>query len=532
MKSWRLIALVLATAIGFSAGIITLGGDRAMRIAATAMMATLVDGQIERPVPSTLPVFDVEVSESDLAALNSDLPWSGGESKPGTISFAGSSLPMKFRYRGLVVTSHYLGPKKSFRVTFEGDTPFGHMRRMNFINPKTPDMLNVHMALWVGRAMNVAAPFDDFAFVRINGRDIGVMEMTQQIDGGFEQDTSLASREVPVFKGDFPAAVGRSIPDRQPLWKDPHNWVFTGNADSADAVTRLGALIEVIGAAVPPATARDSALQRLIDIEAYLRYAAALQVIGTQHIDNYHNQWLVQDPADSLFFPVLWDPLMLFVPTGEPWYPIHDALAFRVLSEARWRLARDRNIWHALQQLHDGHLFTQEFRRTLDRIRPAVLADRNKCTGITVNSMDVFPYSITQFAKAAGALQRDVASYWDRLEEQCVVRDLEIRTVASGIHVTFRGPCAVRLEWPRNDVDSTGVSALPIGTSLVRAKDRWILTIVPSVEQRGEGSGSPFADGTWFEPLPVDLTFSFPSGAPLELRAFNAVTDAPIDRRP
>ena len=431
-----------------------------------------------------------------------------------------------------MVTSHYLGPKKSFRVTLDGDSPFGRMHRMNFINPKTPDMLNVHMALWVGRAMNVAVPYDDFAFVRINGRDIGVMEMTEQIDGTFEQDTSLASHEVPVFKGDFPSAVGRAIPDRRPLWKDARNWAFTGEADSADAVRRLSALIDVIRTTEPPGTPRDTLLPRLIDIDAYLRYAAALQVIGTQHIDNYHNQWLVQDPADGLFFPVLWDPLMLFFPPGEPWYPIHDALAFRLLASPEWRLQRDRNIWKALQELHVGGAFAKEFRRMLDRIAPAVLADRNKCTGITVNAMDVFPYSSVQFAKAADALQSDLAAYWDRLEAQCAIRDLHVRETSEGIHATFNGPCALRLEWPRPATDTTGVNVLPAGASLLRTEDRWILTIVPSVEQRGEGSGSVFADGTWYEPMSVDLTIPFPNVAPAGLRAFNAVTDAPIDLRP
>lgn len=523
MRRRAIIAVIVLTLLGFGMGLVFLGVDRTVRITATAALVQWVDGQVERPFASTLPVFDVRLAESDLAALNSDLPWSGGNSHPATVRHHGRNHPVMLRYRGLVVTSHYLGAKKSFRVAFEGESPFGRIQRMNFINPKTPDMLNVHMALWLARSMGVAVPYDDFALVSMNGGEPGVFEMTEQIDGTFEQGPG--GGEVPVFKGDYPAAKDRTIPERRALWKDAAHWVFTGEADSTEAMFTLQRLVRWIGL-VDSSDSLRGQLPELLDIEGYLRYCAALQTIGTLHIDNYHNQWLVMDPAAGRFHPVMWDPLLLFPFDGEPWYPIHDALAYHVLAEPRWRLARDRYIWQALLDLHRRGAFDRELTRMLDRIRPAVLADRSKCTGITDNNMDVFPYSAVQFARAADALRTGMAAYWDRLEQQCTVRELQVTRGAGTLRVRSKGPCALQLSWPEPVRLRT---PLPANAWLDHEKGTTTLTIVPDVEQAGAERGSVFADGSWYEPAPVDLMLVFEGEIPGGLRFANAITGGTLD---
>jgi hypothetical protein len=518
MKHPGLLAFVLITVLGVGSGVVLLGAERAMRITATTVLTELVDGQVGDGNDGSLPRFGIVIADSSLDALGRDLPWSGGEQHPAELHHAGRAYPVQFRYRGLVVTSHFLGSKKSFRVTFEGGSPFGRIRRMNFINPKTPDMLNVHMALWLARSMGAAVPFDDFAVVHMKGRALGVMEMTEQIDGSFEQ--APEGGEVPVFKGDYPPAEGRAVPDRRALWKDAANWVFTGKADSARAGTRLRALVERIGADGDPDSVRAH-LPDLLDVPLYLEYCAALQMMGTLHIDNYHNQWLVLDPVRNTFHPVMWDPLLLFPFDGEPWYPIHDALAFRVLSVPEWRLARDRSVWRALTALDEGGAFDRELSRMLDRIRPAVYRDREKCTGITDNNMDVFPYSLVQFAKAADHLREGMHAYWDRLERRCVVQDLRVERAAQGWHVRFTGPCALQVLWPDT---ARLLSPLPSNAWMENEAGSALLTIVPEVEQRGNGRGSAFADGTWYEPKPIDLVLVFDGTAPSLLQIRNAIT--------
>lgn len=387
----RLLLLVII--IGTVLGAAYLGPTRALRIGAAAASNKFLD-RPDKDTEHLLPVIDIHVDKNDLKELDSDLPWSGGARKSVVWRHNGIDHQGTFRYRGLVAPTHFMGMKKSFRLNMKGSNPYRPLKSLNVINPKSLNMLNNHLAMWIGGYMGVAVPYDEMVYVRLNGEDHGVMELYEQVNGDFERNRNLSDEQVPVFKGDFPPLKGRELPPHIPIWQNADNWQYASKADPTLANEKLNALVGLLKINRKPAldtltiSFADSVAQ-LIDVPDMLRYYAAIKVLNTKHIDNYHNQWLVMN-KNKLFYPVLWDPLMMFAPEGEPWYPIHDALSYHLLSVPEWRVERDRIIHRSLSELYRDSAFVEYFQNARNRLRPSMMADPNKYGSITIDPYDVF----------------------------------------------------------------------------------------------------------------------------------------------
>lgn len=422
-------------ALGLGTGMVAFGPDRAVRMAAAAALNVSVDGLAEDPGPHRIRVIDLQVKDKDLDRLQADLPFSGATWVEAALVDHGVRYPVEFRYRGFGAV-HHVGGKRSFRLKMKRDGAFAPYKRLNFLNPKTLNMVNVDLAYWIAQRMGVATPYEDFVFVRLNGRDHGVMHLCEQVDGDFERNRHLGTDDVPVYKGDFPPTNVRLGENRGPLWKSADNWEFLGDADSAEARRKLEGLVWAVNQRNLPWPERRDTLEKLIDVDAFLRFAAAMKIMDTRHIDNYHNQLLVLSPRSGRFYPVLWDPILLFAPEGEHFYAVHDALAYWLLRDPEWRWIRDRYIEEALNELHTGGAFQQRMDEVMDRIKPSVLADRNKFCTLTEASQDVDRYSIVHWARSAEQLRDRMKDHWDRLADELHAEDLHVKSDPRSVHVT------------------------------------------------------------------------------------------------
>jgi hypothetical protein len=442
---WPLIALAVVVLLPLLTGLVVLGPQRALPIAVAAASNVLIDGLNAAPPPHRIPVVELEVAPAALDSLEADLPWSGGTVQQATLIDKGIRYPARFRYRGVYATTHFLGGKRSFRLVLKKDNPFAPYRRLNFINPKAFNMVNDHLALWIAARMGVPVPYDDLAFVRINGRDIGVMEVVEQVDPDFERNRHLTRGTVAVFKGDFPPVTGRALPKPAMLWADAKHWAYEGGGDSAAAHQRLAALVELVRSRKLTAEAKRDSLPTLIDIDAFLRYYAALKVLNTRHIDDHHNQWLVMSPRTGLFYPVLWDALMMYPHPGEPLHPVHDALSRLVLRDPEWRLQHDRYVREAIEGLLADEAWTRQVEAVADRLEPSVLRDRNKYGQVSPEPADVHRFSFAHWTHSLATLHDASKAYWQRV--RTALDDVRADAVVHGntVQVTLGGENAVRV---------------------------------------------------------------------------------------
>jgi len=525
------LVLLAVAFVSFVVFAILLGPDRAVRIAGASFLSTTVDGLAEDPGPHRLRVVEVNIGQAFLDSLNSDLPWSGGRNMPATVMEHGVAHPAKFRYRGIYSASHYLGDKKSFRLRLKKNNPFAPYRKINFINPKSFNMLNNHMGLWIAGRMGVAVPWNEMVFVRLNGRDYGVMEAYEQPSGDFERNRNITKRQVPVYKGEYAPITARSIPEKRSLWRSASNWEYESDADSTVAHQRLKALVNVIDDSTLTLPFRRDTLAKLIDVDAYARYLAAMLVVNTKHMDQFHNQWLVMSERTGLFYPIFWDALLMFPPEGEPLYFINDALAHWFLRIPEFRLLRDRYAYQGLKDLHTTGAFTREYDNAIERMKPSVLADRNKFGHVSLVPSDVHRNSIVHVIGSFANMRATVNAYWDRTLKRLTDNTVKVERGTS-LHLSATNEVPYELRWRSFDEKPPELVA---GNDTLTAKriDGWWSVVLHRDLKLPEGSWDrPFANWQHYLVQPMDLEVTFPSGVPSGLRITNAITDEAVDQAP
>ncbi|MEO8069211.1 MAG: CotH kinase family protein [Flavobacteriales bacterium] len=439
-----LIALAVIAFVVFGGGVLQFGVQRALGMAGAAVLNATADGLLESRVDHRLRVVDLEIDEQVLDSLQENLPYSGTEWKKAMLLDNGIHYPVSFRYRGYGAI-HHIGNKKSFRLKMKRGAAFGPYERMNFLNPKSFNMINVHLSYWIAARMGVAVPYNDMVFVRINGKDHGVMHACEQVDADYERNRHLSAGDVPMYKGDFAPTNVRDSVQHGPLWRSADNWQYLGKADSIDARRKLLGLVAMINAKDVPWQQRRDSLEKIIEVDAFLRFAAAMKVLETRHIDNYHNQLLVLSPRTGKFYPVLWDPILLFAPADEPLYPMYDALSFWLMHDPEWRWKRDRYIEEALHALQDDSLAYRYLDEVVERIEPSVHADRNKYGVLSMAGQDVDRYSVLHWAYSTEQLRKQMAAHWSGLRAELEAGDIQVKREMNNVLIAGTGVPPVEL---------------------------------------------------------------------------------------
>ncbi|MBK8531987.1 MAG: CotH kinase family protein [Flavobacteriales bacterium] len=522
---WLLLGGVAVSLIVFT---VLLGPGRAVRIAAASFLSTTVDGLAEDPGPHQLRILELRIDPSYLDSLERDLPWSGGENMPATLVENGVEYPVEFRYRGIYSASHYLGGKKSFRLKLPKKNPFAPYRKLNVIDPKSFNMANNHLGNWIAARMGVPTPWNELVYVRINGKDQGVMELYEQPDGKFERIRGLAEHDVPVYKGDFPPIEGRELPAKRMLWRNATFWEYESKADSTVSNARLRALVDVVDDPSLTITQRRDTLAQLIEVDAYARYFAAMLVVNTKHIDQYHNQWLVMSDRTGRFYPIFWDALLMFPPEGEPLYFINDALAHWFLRIPEWRRLRDRYAYEAMRDLHASGVFMREFDRTIAEIRPSVLRDRNKYGHVSLVPSDVHRFSVAHVISSFAGMRTTVNGYWDRLSDRLAANAVTVERTG-GLHITCTSEAPLELRWRATSTEAPIVTSGMDTLSVGRVGEKWTVILYHDVSIAPGTWDRPFANWQHYEVAPIDRTVVFPNGTPPDLIVTNAITDEAIE---
>ncbi|MFZ1688346.1 MAG: CotH kinase family protein [Flavobacteriales bacterium] len=515
-----LIALGVGILAVVGAGYLQFGVHRATGMTAAAALNVLADGLLESRVEHRLRIVEVEVDATVLDSMQSNLPYSGTEWEKAALMDNGIRYPVEFRYRGYGAI-HHIGKKKSFRLKLKRNGPFGPYERLNFLNPKSFNMINVHMSYWIAARMGVAVPYDDMVFMRLNGKDHGVMHMCEQVDADFERNRNLASGDVPMYKGDFAPTAMRDSVQHGLLWRSANNWQYQGQADSTDARRKLEGLIHLVNTKNLPWQQRRDSLERIIDVDAFLRFAAAMKVLETRHIDNYHNQLLVLSPRTSKFYPVMWDPIFLFAPADEPLYPMYDALSFWLLHDPEWRWKRDRYIVEALGILHGDSSAYRYMDDVIARIEPSVHADRNKYGVLSMAGQDVDRYSVLHWAYSIEQLRKQMSAHWNALLGELEENNIQLKHAANSVTVTGTGvpPVELLLIGDSLQVDATSGGKDYRIDVIEENVDTLRVRIFPWTARNEKGS--LYNDGQRYTLQPWDVTVRMAKG---RLRDANART--------
>lgn len=270
----------------------------------TAMLRLRGANLADVPVPQQLRSVQLLVSEAELARLGQDLPYSGTEYVKALLAYPEGFREVKVRYRGDFLL-HWGYEKKSIRIRTRNDDLFGGMREFNLIAPKFPEQVNNVLAYRLASRLKLITPHCEFVNVFVNGRNVGVHELTEQLDEG----TLRRHDRMPgdLYVGEF---VGRD------QWRGasnlafdlPHAWGKAAANNHYDLESRapLAELLRLLREEQSEAT--HAGLSRLLDMDAWGRFGAFELLAQTHHFDEAHNWRLFWDPWRLKFEPVVWDP--------------------------------------------------------------------------------------------------------------------------------------------------------------------------------------------------------------------------------
>jgi len=239
--------------------------------------------------------INIYTKNSNLNALNSNLPESGFEYKKAFLLTDKKIFQGKIKYRGSNLY-HWIMPHKSWRFKAKKNHLYKNVRKWDFIIWKDEGLPLNHLGYMLARSMGILAPYSESITLNINNKDNGVKMMVEQIDEGFLRN----NRRVPgdIYKISN-AGVTRIQGVDIDIFTTPSVWkkISINNHYRKDNSLPLQRFFTQI-------QKKDN---KLMDKESFVDYMVFIDLIGTFHVDFQQNWILFYDNYLERFYPIAWD---------------------------------------------------------------------------------------------------------------------------------------------------------------------------------------------------------------------------------
>ncbi|RME60982.1 MAG: hypothetical protein D6780_02460, partial [Candidatus Dadabacteria bacterium] len=262
-----------------------------------------------------LPVVEVYLKGKRLDKLTENLPDSGRIFQKGKVLIKRDNKQKTYKaqlkFRGDSV-HHWAFPQKSWRVKLSGTALYNGIKEFNLNVPRSPTQLSN----WLGYKMAQMAgitttPEAFFTQFRLNRNFDGVRIFLEQPDYYFLRRKNLPLGK--IFIGDIKTEDIYGLRRRKLLYKTPLAWeVRTPIPQYDNSRKEIKALIDTLEKNSWEPYKRFYALQDIVNIDSVLKVIALLEIVGSVHIDNTHNNKLYFNPYTGKFSVIPWDTLAYF----------------------------------------------------------------------------------------------------------------------------------------------------------------------------------------------------------------------------
>lgn len=258
-----------------------------------------------RAQPSPLAQIDVQIAPANLARLNANLPLSGKEGFVRALLRYpdGDYEKVGVRYRG--DSLHHWGfVAKSWLIRTSKDRLIDGQRRWHLVLPRWRSVGSYHVNLAMARRMGVLTVDSRPVDLRINGRQHGGIHLLQpQQDESFLRNQGRLPSD--LYVGDMTPLDDNYVNEVQKggLWQLPWLWQKAAVNNKFPETSRLP--LEVLFFRLYHGT--DAELLELLDLPAWARFSAYMQLFAASHMDMGHNWKLLYDAGKLMFEPVVGD---------------------------------------------------------------------------------------------------------------------------------------------------------------------------------------------------------------------------------
>jgi hypothetical protein len=355
---------------------VLIGPARAVRIIASAVSSTVMQGatpnsaqQAADPAP-VVPGADLRTAEGVLVV--------DGVRHAVEVERPGDAHVLRFKHPEFA--------------------PFGPYTLLDLHADAVPVLLGDQLANWIAGRMGVAVPWSHLLQLELDGRSEGLHRMAERLVPEFEQYRHIHSETVPLF---LPT-------NNDDPWRSVDAW--TTMAATATEQALLADLLRVLNDTILPVGTRREHLERLVDVDGFIRLAAALDMVGaSQHAGV--RVALVLGPRTGRFYPVL-DRTPL-VPTEAAVEGGIKRLLAPFMAVQAWRTQRDELVRQALLDFHSNGAFHARMDELAKLVRPAPVVSGQRRRPLFSGTDPGLGAAELQWS--AEDLRSRVVAHWDRL---------------------------------------------------------------------------------------------------------------------
>lgn len=332
-------------------------------------------GQEENNALKTINLF---VSEANISLLNNSLPQSGFEYVAGGLWDGQKLRKIKLKYRG-DNSFHWEYYKKSMRIKTKKSYLFEGMRAFNLVVPKFEEKLHNYLGYQFAKEVGLIGPRCELVNVTMNGKLLGVYILVEKLEELTLRNNNLMPAD--LYSGEL-VGEDKYYGISPELFSHPRLWGkdAVNNHYPENSFKPLEKLVELVNADDSEQVQQE--LSRLLNMEAWGRFAAYETLTQSFHYDDQHNWRIYYDPYRRCLVPIVWDP----VAWHNYWRPGVGEKAQLDILTSRLHTVLFKNgdflraRHKAIQNFFDAGkdvLFLNVVDRAIEVITPALLTDPN-----------------------------------------------------------------------------------------------------------------------------------------------------------
>jgi len=242
--------------------------------------------------------------------LISDLPSSGFNEVKGYLVYNDKKMQdVKLRFRG-DNRWHWYFNQKSWRIKTDKNEILNGSRKINLTNATEQSYMIDYLSAFAGQKMDVLSYEAKPVRVFLNNRYMGLYVTVSQTDEYFLRANNKLPSE--IYSGDL-----IRVDDKSNVYgfKGTYLWKLSG-MEGWDKMANNNVILETdfsyLSQLISFAEERfdqpfDRDIEKMLDIEKYLKWRACMAILGSAHTDNTHNNRLYFDPSSGKLEPILWD---------------------------------------------------------------------------------------------------------------------------------------------------------------------------------------------------------------------------------